>query len=148
MFHRILVAVDASPNRHAALRLAGELAGLTGAKVNVLHMAASEATLAAVVPLEDEAEAKAVLDESVAELRDAGVDAQGTLAVGLTTQIAPTIAGTAEDFEADLLILSPHHRGSLDALFNPRVSDAVAHASRTPILLVPENGEKAADAKV
>ncbi|MGW3956703.1 universal stress protein [Streptomyces sp. NPDC004752] len=143
MFHRILVAVDSSPARHAVVRLAGETARLTGAKVKVLHVAASAATLAAVVPLEDDTAARTILDEAVGALREAGVDAEGTLAEGLTTQIAATIAATAEEFRADLLVLSPHHRGSLEALFNPRVSDAVAHTSRTAILLVPETAEDA-----
>ncbi|MGI5441197.1 universal stress protein [Streptomyces shenzhenensis] len=147
MFQRILVAVDSSPARHAAVRLAGDMARLTGAKVKVLHVAASAATLAAVVPLEDDAEARGVLDEAVGALRDAGVEAEGTLAEGLTSQIAATIADTAEEFQADLLVLIPHHRGSLEALFNPRVSDAVAHTSRTAVLLVPENPESAGSDK-
>ncbi|MEU9554206.1 universal stress protein [Streptomyces fumanus] len=138
MFHRILVAVDPSPARHSAVRLAGEMARPTGAKVRVLHIAASAATLAAVVPLEDDAEAKAVVDEALAALREAGVEAEGTVTTTLTTQIATTIAAAAEEFDADLLVLSPHHRGSLKAFINPRVSDAVAHASRIAVLLAPE----------
>lgn len=139
MFHRILVAVDPSPARHSAIRLTAEVARLTGAKVNVLHVAATSATLAAVIPLEDDAQAQAIADEAVAALRDAGVDAEGTVAKSLTTEIATTIATAAGEFEADLLVLSPHHRGSLEALFNPRVSDAVAHASRIAVLLAPED---------
>lgn len=139
MFQRILVAVDPSPARYSAVRLAGEVAGLSGAEVRVLHVAASTASLAAVVPLEDDVEAKAVLDEAVAILRDRGVKAEGVLARGLTTQIATTISESAEEFGADLIVLSPHHRGSVEAFFNPRVSDAVAHASRTALLLAPED---------
>ncbi|MFD8387287.1 universal stress protein [Streptomyces sp. NPDC059679] len=138
MFQRILVAVDSSPARHSVVRLAGDMARLTGAKVSVLHVAASSATLAAVVSLEDDAEAKAILDEAVARLRDAGVEAEGAVAHALTTQIATTISSAAEEWQADLVILSPHHRGSLEALINPRVSDAVAHSSRTAVLLAPE----------
>ncbi|MFF9331122.1 universal stress protein [Streptomyces albogriseolus] len=106
----------------------------------VLARAESQATIAAVVSLEDDSEAKTVLDEAVTRLRDAGVEAEGTVVDALTTQIAATISATAEEWRADLLILSPHHRGSLQALFNPRVSDAVAHSSRTAVLLAPEDG--------
>ncbi|WP_225823992.1 universal stress protein [Streptomyces naphthomycinicus] len=140
MFHRILVPIDASPARHTVVRLAGDMARLTGAKVSVLHVAASAATLAAVVPLEDDAEAKAILDEAVTGLRDAGVDAEGTVTNALTTQIATIISTAAEEWQADLLVLSPHHRGPLEGLFNPRVSDAVAHNSRIAVLLAPEDG--------
>ncbi|GLX54585.1 universal stress protein [Streptomyces hygroscopicus subsp. hygroscopicus] len=137
MFQRILVAVDPSPARHSVIRLAGDMARLTGAKVSVLHVAPSSATLAAVVPLEDDTEAQAILDEALASLRDAGVEAEGTVAFALTTQIATTISSAAEEWQADLLILSPHHRGSLEALVNPRVSDRVAHRSRVAVLLAP-----------
>ena len=143
MFQRILVAVDPSPARHSAVRLTGELARPAGAEVRVLHVAASAVNLAAVVPLENDAQAQAVLDESVAALRDQGIKAEGTLVSALTTQIAATISETAEEFGADLIVLSPHHRGALEALFNPRVSDAVAHASRTAILLAPQEQARA-----
>ncbi|MEU6389374.1 universal stress protein [Streptomyces sp. NPDC046939] len=139
MFQRILVAVDSSPGRHSVLRLARDMALLAGATVRVLHIAPSKATLAAVVSLEDDDEAKAVLDEAVTLLREAGVQAEGAVSSALTTQVATTIVSAAEEWRFDLLILSPHHRGALEALVNPRVSDAVAHASRIPVLLAPEN---------
>ncbi|MGW7382713.1 universal stress protein [Streptomyces sp. NPDC054794] len=142
MFQHILVAIDPSPARRSAIRLAGDLALLTHAKVSVLHIAASAASIAAVLPLEDDAEAKAVLDEAVAELRERGVAADGTLAHGLTTQIPTTISTVAEEAGADLIVISPHHRGSVEAFFNPRVSDAVAHASRVAVLLAPEGPDE------
>ncbi|MGW3449379.1 universal stress protein [Streptomyces sp. NPDC001076] len=142
VFQRILVAVDPSPARRSAVRLAGELARLTDAEVRVVHVIASAASVAAIVPLEEDAEAKAVLDEALTALRDQGVKAEGTLVRGLTTQVATTIADTAEEFAADLIVLSPHHRSSVEALFDPRVSDAVAHRTNTAILLAPEGHEE------
>ncbi|MEV4043264.1 universal stress protein [Streptomyces sp. NPDC049744] len=140
MFQRILVAVDASPARHSVVRLTADMARLTGAKVSVVHIAPSTATIAAVVSLEDDSEAATVLDEAITGLREAGVEAEGTVVDALTTQIASTISAAAREWQADLLILSPHHRGSLQALLNPRVSDAVTHNSRTAVLLAPEDG--------
>ncbi|MFB0619584.1 universal stress protein [Streptomyces sp. AGS-58] len=140
MFQRILVAVDSSPARRSAVRLAGDMARLTGAKVTVLHVAVSVADLTAVVPLEDDAEAKAVLDEAVTALRDAGIDAEGAVVSALNTQIATTISSAAEAYLADLLVLGPHHHGLLETLFSPRVSDAVVHAGRTAVLLAPREG--------
>ena len=138
MFQRILVAVDPSPARYSAVRLAGELAESSGAEVRVLHVVASAASVATVQPLEDDNDAKALLDEAVTILRDKGVKTEGVLARGLTAQIPTTISESADDFAADLIVLSPHHRGFVEALFNPRVSDAVAHASRRALLLAPE----------
>ncbi|MEU5115682.1 universal stress protein [Streptomyces longwoodensis] len=139
MFQRILLAVDSGPAGRPVVRLAGDLARLTGARARVVHVAASSATLAAVVPLEDDAEAKLVLDEAVTSLRDAGVEADGVVARALTTQIAAAVSAAAEDWNADLIVLSPHHRGALEALISPRVSDAVAHSTRAAVLLAPED---------
>ncbi|MFI1377107.1 universal stress protein [Streptomyces longwoodensis] len=139
MFQRILLAVDSGPAGRPVVRLAGDLARLTGARARVVHVAASSATLAAVVPLEDDAEAKLVLDEAVTSLRDAGVEADGVVARALTTQIAAAVSAAAEDWNADLIVLSPHHRGALEALISPRVSDAVAHRTRAAVLLAPED---------
>ncbi|MBO1332671.1 universal stress protein [Streptomyces sp. VRA16 Mangrove soil] len=139
MFQRILVAADPSPARHSVVRLAGDMARLTGAKVHVLHVAASAATLGAVVTLEDDVEAKALLDEAVTALRDTGVEAEGTVVNALTQQIAGTISSAAQEWQADLIIVGPHHRGSLEAFLNPRVSDAVAHSSRVAVLLAPDD---------
>ncbi|MGW5773892.1 universal stress protein [Streptomyces longwoodensis] len=139
MFQRILLAVDSGPANRSVVRLAGDLARLTGARARVVHVAASSATLAAVVSLEDDAEAKLVLDEAVTALRDAGVEADGVVARALTTQIAAAVSAAAEEWDADLIVLNPHHRGALEALISPRVSDAVAHSTRAAVLLAPED---------
>ncbi|MFF7359621.1 universal stress protein [Streptomyces sp. NPDC008125] len=142
MFPRILVAVDSTPARHTSVTMVGELARLTGATVSVLHVVATAAELAAVVPLESDSEAGAVLDEAVSALRDMGVSAEGTLANALTTEVSAAISSAAAEFQADLLVLSPHRHGLFAALFNPRVSDAVVHGSRIPVLLTPRDGGK------
>jgi nucleotide-binding universal stress UspA family protein len=143
MFKRILVAVDPSPSRLTSVRMAGEMARLTGASVHVLHVAAATATLDTVVRLENDAEAKAILDEAVGALRDEGVEADGTLVNGLLNDVPTLINETAEQLGADLIVLSPHHRGVVAALFNPRVSDIVTHASNRAVLLAPEKREAA-----
>ncbi|MEV7323519.1 universal stress protein [Streptomyces sp. NPDC093970] len=142
VFQRILVAVDPSPARRSAVRLAAEVAKLAGAEVRVVHVIASAASVTAIVPLEEDTEAQAVLDEALTALRGEGVKAEGTLLRGLTTQVAAAISETAEEFGADLIVLSPHHRSAAQALFDPRVSDAVAHHTDTAILLAPESPDQ------
>ncbi|MDX3070905.1 universal stress protein [Streptomyces sp. NPDC088354] len=143
MFQRIMVAIDPTAARHTALRTAHGLARLSGARVHVLHVATSAVAYNAVMPLEDDAEAKAILAEALAEVRKDGVEADGALATGLVQQVPETITEEAEKFGADLLVLSPHHRGSLAALFNPRISDAIAHRVGIAVLLAPEDPEAA-----
>ncbi|MFE9445126.1 universal stress protein [Streptomyces sp. NPDC006602] len=142
MYERILVAIDPSDARRTALSTAGEMARLTGAKVHVVHVVASTVAAGAVLVLEEEDEGQAILKESLAALRDLGVQADGHLVRGLTPEVPAAISAAAEDFKADLMIISPHHRNSVSAFFNPRVSDAVAHGSRIDILLVSEGEAK------
>ncbi|MEU3519888.1 universal stress protein [Streptomyces sp. NPDC006654] len=137
MFERILVAVDSAPTRMSAIELAGGLARLTNAEIKVLHIITTAVSGNASVTTEDDATARGVLEETLSVLRGMDVKAEGELMRGLTTQVAQAVSTAAEQFGADLLVVSPHHRGSLAALFNPRVSDAVAHASRIPVLLAP-----------
>ncbi|MDF6046220.1 universal stress protein [Streptomyces sp. JH14] len=138
MFHTILVAVDPSPARHSAIRMAAEMARLTGAKVHVVHIAATMLAWDTVVPVEEQSEAEEVLREALATLREEGVGAQGEVINALTGRIPAAILQAAREQQADLLVLSPHHRGAVAAFFNPRVSDAVAHAGQLAVLLAPE----------
>ncbi|MET7861400.1 universal stress protein [Streptomyces sp. NPDC005318] len=138
MFHTILVAVDPSPARHSAIRMTADMARLTGAKVHVIHIAATMVAWDTVVPVEEQSEAEEVLREALATLREEGAAAQGDVISAVTGQIPAAILQTAREQQADLLVLSPHHRGAFAAFFNPRVSDAVTHASHLAVLLAPE----------
>ncbi|MFF7191530.1 universal stress protein [Streptomyces sp. NPDC008222] len=106
--------------------------------MQILHVLASTVTFDTLVRLEGSPEAHAILDEAVATFHDAGIDVDGELVLGLTEQVPEAIYTAAEQFNADPLVFSPHHRGSLGALFDRRVSDAVAYTSRITVLLAPE----------
>ncbi|MFC8938961.1 universal stress protein [Streptomyces griseoincarnatus] len=138
MFERILVALDPSPSHESALRLAGALARPAGAEVRVLHVVPSAVAGDTVVTLENDAEGTALLDNAVRMLQATGIKAEGRLAHGLTSLVPSLIFDAAEEFKADLLVLSPHHRGPFAALLTPRVSDAIAHTSDIAVLLAPE----------
>jgi nucleotide-binding universal stress UspA family protein len=141
MFQRILLAVDPTPLPQRSLDTVTTLAQKFDSTVHVLHIATTAPVGTAVMPLEDEKEAQQVLDEALAALRGAGVNAEGELLGEFITEVAPAITAAAERVGADLLVLSPHHRGTLAAWFNPRVSDAVSHATHAPVLLLPETDE-------
>ncbi|MEU6009675.1 universal stress protein [Streptomyces sp. NPDC047453] len=140
MYRSIVVAVDPSPARHRALRAAGDLARLTGAEVHVVHVAATTVAWDTVVTLEADREAEAIVEEALGALRAMGVGAHGEAVRAMDREIAGVISRTAAAAEADLIVLGPHHRGAVAAFISPRVSDAVAHAGRVSVLLVPEAG--------
>ncbi|NEC34653.1 universal stress protein [Streptomyces rubrogriseus] len=138
MFDRILVAIDPNGSGRGALRTAGALARSTGGAVRVLHVIPTTVAGDTVVRLEDDTEAATLLREAIDFLRTEGTEADGRLVRALTEMVPSAISAAAEEFEADLLVLSPRHRGAFAALLHPRVSDAVSHASTIAVLLAPE----------
>lgn len=141
MFHRILVAIDSNNARHQAVRAAGEIARMTGVALRIVHVAAAAVTPQSFVELEDNTTAQGILDEAVAAARAAGVQADGELLSGVLPQVPAELSQAAQRFGADLIVLSHHHRGPLEALFSPRVSDAIAHTGKTAVLLLPQEEE-------
>ncbi len=138
MFQRILLAVDFSAARAHALATVAALAQRFDSSVHVLHIAPTAVLATSVVAIEEDDDARRVLQESLQTLRGAGVQADGELSSGLSAEVPAAIAAAAARFRADLLVLSPHHRGAVAAWFSPSVSDAVSHAARVPVLLVPD----------
>jgi nucleotide-binding universal stress UspA family protein len=139
MFHRILVAVDNTPACRSAVETAVELASLTGASVRVLHIDTSEVVYDTVVQLEDDPAAHQVLQRALSTLRQADIKADGELLDGLVSDVAPAVEDAARRFDADLIVVSPHHRGRLASWFTPSVSDAIARTSDIAVLLAPRN---------
>ncbi|GAA4623766.1 universal stress protein [Actinoallomurus vinaceus] len=138
MFQRILLAVGFSDARAHTLDAVATLAQRFGSSVHVVHIAPIAVMATAVVAIEEDDDARRMLDESVKTLLDAGVQADGELLGGLRNEVPAAISAAAERVGADLLVLSPHHRGAVAAWFDPSVSDAVSHAARVPILLIPD----------
>ncbi len=89
------------------------------------------------VPLESDAEAKAVLDEAVSALRDMGVSAEGTLVSALTTEVSAVISSAAAGYQADLLVLSPHRHGLFAALLNLASATPSSTAAASPYSWLP-----------
>jgi nucleotide-binding universal stress UspA family protein len=138
VFQRILLAVDSSDAREHAVAAVVRLAKRFDSSVHVLHLAPTAVVATSVVPLEEDDDAHRVLKESVQTLLDAGVKADGELLDGLTVQVPSAISDAAKRLGADLIVLSPHHRSVVASWFSPSVSDAVSHAARVPVLLVPD----------
>ncbi|MCX5355641.1 universal stress protein [Streptomyces mirabilis] len=116
MFQRILVALDPRPSHESALRLAGGLARSAGAEVRVLHVVPSAVAGDTMVNLEDDAEGTALVANAVRMLQTMGINAEGRLAHGVTNLVPRLVSAAAAEYKADLLVLSPHHRGPFAAL--------------------------------
>lgn len=131
MFRRILVPVDGSPRGASAVEAARHLARRTGASMVLLHVQEPMTYLEDVVKVNQE------LDLQVRELRTEGIDARHVVEFGSPEA---GIAETASSQHADLIIMAPHRRSTLDALIHPSVTAHMFAESSTPLLIWPERG--------
>ncbi|HEY1296946.1 MAG TPA: universal stress protein [Chloroflexota bacterium] len=53
----------------------------------------------------------------------------------MSSQVAATIGGAAEEYAADLIVMSSHRRAGLPRALLGSVADAVARTARCPVLL-------------
>jgi nucleotide-binding universal stress UspA family protein len=147
---RILVAIDGSEPAWKALDLAGDLARLEGARIDLLHVVRPEpppAGLAAFaqaerIPLEEELarwrSERLTGDELVRDGRERllakGVEAVETLVEEGSP--APAILAAAERLGADLVVLGSRGRSGLAATLLGSVSKRVSEHARCSVLIV------------
>jgi nucleotide-binding universal stress UspA family protein len=139
MYRRILVAIDATPTEEnrSALERTEQVGRLTGGEVYVLHMARSHivpgditagAAPGATPSGEDAEEAdRAVMQDLIDRLADAGVDAHGEMVSATEHDVAGVILQRARELDVDLLVLGhQHHRGAGN-VFRASVADRIIH---------------------
>ncbi|MET9218943.1 universal stress protein [Streptomyces sp. NPDC088197] len=140
MYKKILAAVDGSAHGSAVLDAVSALAKLTGGTVQVIHIRPSQVIsggiTSTVVPVEESAESRKVVDDALARLRADGITADGEVDEGLTEDLAAILVERAEALGSDLIAVGPGHYSGISALLHPSVSRAVAKSSPVSVLLV------------
>jgi nucleotide-binding universal stress UspA family protein len=142
----LLVPVDGSPGGALALGAALALARATGAAAHLLEVVvpvplyagypADVAMPLYVDPSWDEealASARGYVESLAAKLRHHGVEADGRAVLG---QVTPTILTTAEEVDADLIVMSTHALTGPARAILGSVADAVVRAARRPVFLL------------
>ena len=122
IFHRILFAADLSERSRAAFGAACSLAGESGAHLHVLNI------------VESRADHKEIEDELRAFYR-----AAPALAVDYLVRRGnepDAILRTADEVEADLIVVGTHGRSGLDRLLCGSVAESVLQRSSRPVLVV------------
>ncbi len=153
---RALIAFDGSPDATEAIRAAAQL--LAPAEATVLHVrtppAADEETLAAVrrgKPLDavtiardarEEKASRATAGEGERLATDAGWQAQARSSFTYGGAWDEIVRSAAE-IDADVVILGARGLTGASAALGS-VSDAVVHAARQPVLVVPQRGQTSA----
>lgn len=146
-YHRILVAIDGSPDAAAALAHAVTLARDQHALLTLLTVAPAAATAVGVgstAPPDPLADHSRILREATDSLpADVGVTAR--LERG---HPADAILELADEGEHDLIVMGSHGHSRVHRALLGSVSERVLQASQTPVLLMRGNRavvEKAAD---
>jgi nucleotide-binding universal stress UspA family protein len=134
-YHRILVALDGSPDAKAALHHAVTLARDQNARLTLLSVAPPVATPvgAGASPPPD------LLDVHTKILREAAAALPDD--VGVTTRLergdaAETIIRIARDDDQDLIVMGSHGHSRIHRALLGSVSEKVLRASKVPVLLM------------
>jgi nucleotide-binding universal stress UspA family protein len=133
---RIVLPLDGSECSEAAIPLAKELAGLTGASI--------VATVVGNLP-ETSTQAHGERDELLGELnqvlRKFNLNAEKR--VVMAGDPAKGILQVADEEHADLIVMSTHGRSGLSELAQGSVASEVVRDGRKPVLLVRPHGNEA-----
>jgi len=145
MFKRILVAVDASETGELALKTAIQLAVEWQANLRIVHAV----DIANINVSGEFFDHSALSKDIIRNGRDVLSAAEATAAAeglvfeahlitieALAQSISEAIAGDAEAWAADLIVIGTHGRRGLSRLFIGSVAEGVARAASIPVLLV------------
>jgi nucleotide-binding universal stress UspA family protein len=141
-FDAILVPTDGSDCARAAADHAIELARLTGAALHtvhvvdagVLHGGADPATLLDSL----EAAGQRVLDAVVERATEAGVETVEASVLNGTPHRA--IAGYADEYDVDCVVMGTHGQSGLDQRFLGSVTERVVRSTDVPVLTISDRG--------
>jgi len=149
MYQKILAPLDGSQLAECALdHLKAIATGCNAQRVVILRVvepihaqdsaAYAEAGMdIALILRETEAAAKTYVDKVVADLRQAGLAAEGVVTVGWP---ADTIIQDATDNGIDLIVVSTHGRSGITRFFMGSVAERVTRHSPVPVLTVTPPG--------
>ena len=139
MTKRILLAVDTN-TASEPIKVAGDLAELTGADVLVLHCDELDTVFDTGIWLHDDTEPRTAIGDAVTQLRDRGMKARGvTVRTDSPEKTAEAIVHQGLNPAVDILVLGlpkVHHVGQV---FIGSVAAHVAARTTTPLLLVPQS---------
>lgn len=140
-YHRILVALDGSPDADAALRHAATLARDQNARLTLLTVAPPPSTAASAGATQP----PDLLDLQAKILREANDSLPDD--IGVTTRLergdaAETILRIAREEEPDLIVMGSHGHSRIRRALLGSVSEKVLRVSSVPVLLM--RGEKQA----
>lgn len=145
MYKHILVAVDGSDTSQLALREAIKLAKDQQAELRLINVIDEtpitwgESGALGVTETVFEAlrqAGQAIVDKSMALVREAGLKAEAILPETFGQRIANILVEEAKRWPADLIVIGSHGRRGVDRLLLGSVAEGVMRLSTIPVLLI------------
>jgi nucleotide-binding universal stress UspA family protein len=137
MNDKLLVALDHSAASERVLRAAKELATQLGAEVFVLHLRERELMgRTGVVATEESKEAQGQVDEAVAELKDAGLSAEGSVLNTLYGHAAREIVEQAKEHDVGIIVMGTRGHSEPESLVIGSTAHKVLHLADRPVLVI------------
>lgn len=130
---RVLVAIAGADEVPTAVATTIAVARRWQAEAIVVHVAGI-AALARAIRTSAGEDGAAIVDEAVARLRSAGVDARG-LVIDAHGSVASQIASQVEAIGADLIVVGSRRPGELRSLLLGSTDHALRHQVETPVLV-------------
>jgi nucleotide-binding universal stress UspA family protein len=137
MYKRILVAVEHSPADATILNHIRQLAGLTGSRLLLVHVAdgwvARNFDQLNLRESEEMREDRAYLEDLATRLTAEGVSTEWRLGMG---DPASELLKIAHDEHVDLIAMATHGHRGLEDLVRGTTASRVRHAADVPVLLL------------
>ena len=135
MYEKLLVAVDGSAPAHLAVERTAGLAILARSSVVAVHVRRHVVVRGSSWYLEGEEEAQSLVDAALDVLARRAVSATGKVTEALEGRVAAAICDTADEVEADLILMGSRGRSDLESLLLGSVAHRVLHLARQPVLI-------------
>jgi nucleotide-binding universal stress UspA family protein len=137
MNNKLLVAIDHSEASERVLGAAKELGSQLGAEVFVLHLRERELMgRTGVLATEERDEAKEQVDHAIAELRDAGLSAEGAVLNTIYGHAAREIVEQAKEHDAGVIVMGSRGHSELESLIVGSTVHKVLHLADRPVLVI------------
>ncbi|HTS95998.1 MAG TPA: universal stress protein [Streptosporangiaceae bacterium] len=134
----ILLAVDTTSHVSAAAEMTRELCRDSGDNVIVLHVHEFAVGRWGRMQVDcNEGEGEGIVAGIVADLKDAGVSAEGEIREAQFGHIARGILAAADEHDARIVVLGSSGRADVPHLPFGSVSHRLLHLARRPVLIVP-----------
>ena len=136
MIKRALLSIDGSdPSLRAIPYAAGLVSGASG-HVHVVTIVERGRHDGATYDVEDDAEARAMVDRAIGQLRTDGADADGEVRHAWIGGVAAEILRAAHETDADVIVMGTRGLTEFSALVVGSVTHKVLHVADLPVLLV------------